>query len=29
MEPGMEKAAPTTKEGLKQLAGKALGNLYR
>lgn len=29
MEPGKEKAIPTTKEGLKQLAGKALGNLYR
>lgn len=29
MEPGKEKANPTTKEGLKQIAGKALGNLYR
>ncbi len=29
MEPGKEKALPTTKEGLKQIAGKALGNLYR
>lgn len=29
MEPAKEKAAPTTKEGLKQIAGKALGNLYR
>lgn len=29
MEPGKERAVPTTKEGLKQIAGKALGNLYR
>lgn len=29
MEPGKEKALPTSKEGLKQIAGKALGSLYR
>ncbi|KAM7414738.1 hypothetical protein PAMA_019511 [Pampus argenteus] len=29
MEPGKEKAIPTSKEGIKQIAGKALGNLYR
>lgn len=29
MEPGKEKALPTTKEGLKQIAGKALGKLHR
>lgn len=29
MEPGKEKALPTSKEGIKQLAGKALGGLYR
>jgi len=29
MEPGKDKALPTPKEGLKQIAGKALGGLYR
>lgn len=29
MEPGKEKALPTTKEGIKQIAGKALGALHR
>lgn len=29
MESGKEKALPTTKEGIKQLAGKALGTLYK
>lgn len=29
MDSGKEKALPTSKEGLKQIAGKALGNLYR
>lgn len=29
MEPGKEKALPTSKEGMKQMAGKALGALYR
>ena len=29
MEAGKERAFPPTKEGLKQTAGKALGNLYR
>jgi len=29
MEPAAEKAAPTTKEGIKQIAGKALGKIYK
>lgn len=29
MEPGAEKAAPFSKEGFKQIAGKALGGIYR
>ena len=29
MEPEQERAFPPTKQGLKNLAGKALGNLHR